>query len=213
MRRIFGIFSVSLGAVLIGLALLLLIYNQKESAQAETASAEILEKVQKEIEEGRNQESDNDSESMELTVSDEPDTETGSAKTGMKCVMIDGYSYIGYLTVPALNLELPVMADWSYPKLKIAPCREAGSVKTKDLIIAAHNYARHFGNIRKLISGDLVMFTDMDGYTTVYNVGMTEILQPDEVDKMRSTDWDLTLYTCTYGGRTRVAVHCLMADR
>ena len=38
-------------------------------------------------------------------------------------VEIDGNLYIGYISIPALNKELPVMSTWSYPKLKIAPCR------------------------------------------------------------------------------------------
>lgn len=35
--------------------------------------------------------------------------------------------YIGILTIPALGLELPVISQWSYPSLKAAPCRYAGS--------------------------------------------------------------------------------------
>ena len=40
---------------------------------------------------------------------------------------IDGYSYIGYLSIPTLDLELPIMEEWSYPGLKIAPGRYTGS--------------------------------------------------------------------------------------
>ena len=40
----------------------------------------------------------------------------------MPTVKLDGRNYLGVLKIPALGLELPVMTDWSYPKLKIAPC-------------------------------------------------------------------------------------------
>ena len=36
---------------------------------------------------------------------------------------IDGNEYIGYLTIPALGLELPVMAELDSARLETAPCR------------------------------------------------------------------------------------------
>ena len=41
----------------------------------------------------------------------------------MPTMEIDGQAYIGVLSIPALDLELPVIGEWSYPRLKIAPCR------------------------------------------------------------------------------------------
>lgn len=93
-------------------------------------------------------------------------------------VEIDGYSYIGYLSIPKLELELPIMADWDYARLRIAPCRYTGSVRGEDLVIMAHNYASHFGGLAKLSEGDNVIFTDMDGITTVYEVVAQDILAP-----------------------------------
>lgn len=124
--------------------------------------------------------------------------------------VIDGVSYIGYLEIPALELQLPIISQTSYPGLKIAPCRYQGSVYLNDLVIGAHNYARHFGNIGKLSYGDEVKFTDMDGNVFRYQVVNIEILQPNQVDDLCSGEWPLTLYTCTLGGRTRVTVRCEM---
>ena len=59
--------------------------------------------------------------------------------TEMTQVTVRGNSYVGYLSIPALGLELPVMADWSYKRLRTAPCRYSGSTKTDDLVILAHN--------------------------------------------------------------------------
>lgn len=123
-------------------------------------------------------------------------------------VEIDGYGYVGYLTIPALGLELPVMAEWDYARLRLAPCRYSGSTKTGDLVIAAHNYARHFGSLQTLLAGDEVRFTDMDGVVTVYEVAAVEILQPTAVEEMTAGEYDLTLFTCTYGGQSRVTVRC-----
>ncbi|MGN0972066.1 MAG: sortase, partial [Aristaeellaceae bacterium] len=51
---------------------------------------------------------------------------------------IDGQAYIGMMSIPKLGLELPVISEWSYPKLKLAPCRYTGSVYRDDMIICGH---------------------------------------------------------------------------
>ena len=116
--------------------------------------------------------------------------------------------YIGILEIPALRLKLSVISEWSYPRLKIAPCRYVGSAYTNDLIICAHNYSSHFGNISKLYEGALVRFTDIDGNVFNYRVAYNETLNPTAVRYMKDSDWDLTLFTCTPGGSYRVTVRC-----
>ncbi len=59
-----------------------------------------------------------------------------------------GAACIGTLEIPSLDLTLPVMSEWSYPLLKLAPCRYAGSAYQGNLVIAAHNYKTHFRKIR-----------------------------------------------------------------
>lgn len=121
---------------------------------------------------------------------------------------IDGYDYIGVIEIPSLNLTLPVMAQWSYPGLKISPGRFTGSVYTRDIVIAAHNYSSHFGKIKNLLQGDKVIFTDIDGNRFIYRVLGTEILEKKDVYYMITGEWDLTIFTCTKGGRRRVSVRC-----
>ena len=100
------------------------------------------------------------------------------------------------------------MSSWSYPQLKIAPCRYYGSVKTRDLVIAAHNYSRHFGNIKNLSAGDQVYFIDVEGVISSYEVAEVDTLNPTDVENMTSSGYALTLFTCTYGGQSRVTVRC-----
>lgn len=101
-------------------------------------------------------------------------------------VEIDGYGYIGYLSLPTLNLELPVMAEWDYDRLAIAPCRYVGSTKSDDLVIAAHNFAQHFGKLSSLSPGDLVYFVDMDGVLSAYEVVELDVLAPTAIEEMVS---------------------------
>lgn len=121
---------------------------------------------------------------------------------------LDSSKYIALLEVPTLGLVLPVMSEWSYPNLRISPCRYSGSAYTNDLVIAAHNYKSHFGGLRNLKAGDKVILTDMDGNMFTYSVAETETVVPTEIDKMKTGDWDLTMFTCNYSGRARVAVRC-----
>jgi len=127
-------------------------------------------------------------------------------------VEYEGRTYIGVLNIPALKLELPVISQWSYPSLKIAPCRYEGSAYLNNLVIAAHNYAAHFGKLKKLSPGDGVSFTDMDGNVFRYQVEAIETLAPTAIEEMTSGEYDLTLFTCTPGGKCRLTVRCKMEE-
>jgi len=122
----------------------------------------------------------------------------------------NGQDYIGILEIPALELKIPVISKWNYPRLRIAPCRYSGSAYTNNLVISAHNYATHFGNLNKLYEGAAVRFTDVDGNVFNYRVGMKETLNPRDVEYMQDSGWDLTLFTCTPGGSYRVTVRCAL---
>ena len=121
---------------------------------------------------------------------------------------IKGFRYIGKLDIPGLRLSLPVIKEWSYPGLKRAPCCYTGSIYKDNMVIAGHNYPRHFGSLKKLHQGDEVIFTDIDGNVFNYEVLEVEILEPTAIEEMVSGDWDLTLFTCTVGGQSRVTVRC-----
>lgn len=126
----------------------------------------------------------------------------------MPVMEVDGRSYIGILEIPALQLSLPVISEWTYPDLRIAPCRYEGSAYKDHLVIAAHNYESHFGTLKYLENGDTVIFTDVDGNEFQYEVAARETIMPTDIEGMTGGEWDLTLFTCSYGGQQRVAVRC-----
>lgn len=130
----------------------------------------------------------------------------------MPTVAVASYDYIGYLSVPALSLELPVLSEWSYPNLKVSPCRYAGSAYEDGFVICAHNFKRHFGGLKDLSIGDAVQFVDADGNTFDYVVAEVGQLNPDDTREMLSKDWALSLFTCTLGGQFRVTVRCDRAE-
>ncbi len=120
----------------------------------------------------------------------------------------DGKKYVAVIKIPKLKLELPVISKWSYDNLKYAPCRYSGSAYKDDLVIAAHNYTKHFGALTSLLIGDTVNLVDMDGNVFEYKVFALETLEPDQVKEMTSGQADLSLFTCTIGGQYRVTVRC-----
>lgn len=126
----------------------------------------------------------------------------------MKTINIKGDEFIGTIKIPSINLELPVMSEYTYSKLKKAPCRYYGNLFTNDLIICAHAYETFFANLVDLKQNDLIIFTDVDGNNYVYEVLEIEVLKSTDVDKMINSNFDLTLYTCTYDNTGRVTVRC-----
>lgn len=130
----------------------------------------------------------------------------------MPVLEVDGKRYIGTISIPAVDIELPVQESWSLLLLKTAPCRYMGSVYQGDLILCAHNYAAHFGRLKNLQPGDGVTFTDVDGNEFHYIVAQMESIAGTAVEEMESGEWDLTLFTCTLDGQARVTVRCNLLD-
>ena len=189
MRGKLGTLLICVGAAMVLAAAALFSWNWRESNTAGELSDEVLPLLVDETRERK-------------------DVPADPFSPQMTAVLIDGYKYVGFLSLPTLELELPVMADWSEAKLKLSPCRYYGSVNGNDLVICAHNYARHFGRLTELKSGDDVLFTDLDGNVTHYAVAEIQVLGPGQVEDMTSGDYPLTLFTCTYGGKSRITVRC-----
>lgn len=189
-----GLVCIVLGVVLLLAAGGLYAYNRCEDAHAGAEAQTVVADLQQKVE------------------TPEPEAESGPLDPELPVVEVDGNEYVGEISIPAIGIDLPVMSEWSYPKLKISPCRQFGSSRTDDLVIAAHNYESHFGKIGTLALGDEVRFTDMDGIENHYTVSAIEVHDPTDVEAVEHSGHDLVLYTCTYGGKTRIVVFCDRSD-
>ena len=205
-----GIICMLLGVLLMVGAVLLALSNQKQDDAARASVAQLVPRLVAQIRENTEAE-DADPDAQVLPQLQKPVELLTEEDKKMTEVEIDGNLYIGYLSIPALNMELPIMSDWSYAQLQIAPCRYHGSIRGEDLVLMAHNYRSHFGYINRLEPGDQVIFTDMDGKTTYYTVVGQDILDPSAVEVITAGEYDLTLFTCTYGGASRITVYCDVA--
>ena len=192
-----GTFWINLGLLLVAAALFLVGYNLRTAKQAERTAEAVISQMCQALPTAPG-------ESSPPTLPEylkDPNRE-------MPVQTIDGRDYIGVLSIPALELELPILSGCTYPNLKVAPCRYLGSAYNDSLVIAAHNYSTHFGRLSTLQDGDSVLFTDMEGTVFSYEVVALETLMPTAVEEMATGDWDLTLFTCTLGGQSRVTVRC-----
>lgn len=199
-----GIAFLVTGAALLIAALLLFLYNEREDAHAGEASGAALSAIQEAIADK------NQPPMLELSEEEEtePTEETISEPTELTIVNIDGNDYIGYISIPAFELEMPIMADWSMEKLQTAPCLQYGSPLTNDAVIAGHNYKQHFRALHEIEAGETVTFTDMNGYSIEYAVQEVKTIDPRSVYEVIDSEYDLILYTCTIGGQTRVIACC-----
>ena len=182
-----GIICIITGLLLIAAALSLTFYNLHQDASAGKAADGIIKKLLPQV-------------TGEEKAADDAD---------MPVRKIDGEQYVAIISIPSINRRLPVYDPWNYKNLRSAACRFYGSVYTNDLIICAHNYIRHFGPISNLSIGDEVTLIDMNGNVFKYAVTEVETLGGNDVERMTdSSDWDLTLFTCTLSGFSRVTVRC-----
>ena len=208
MRKVLGICCVILGLACLLASAGFVVYNRMEASSGAESSQSLLQDVQEMMEAA-----------PVLPQKPEEPTETvfpeGFGETGpreMLTVPAGDYESIGILAIPVLELELPVLTEWSYEKLKKAPCHYYGSCYETDFVIAAHNYPSHFGRLSELQQGDLVLFTDAAGELHCYEVVLLETLPPTATEEMITSGFDLSLYTCTPGGSNRVTVRCRVVN-
>ena len=204
MKSKLGMLFTIIGIVLLLGAASLYSYNQYEQMKAAESVESLMPKLAEKI-------SENMARETEVVFGESVTAETVAEelkREELPVVEIDGNGYIGVVSIGSLSLELPVMADWSNEKLNIAPCVYSGDMINDDLVIMAHNYTKHFGMISELNENDTVKFTDMNGNTTSYRVVVTDVLSEMDIEDMTAGEYDLTLFTCNYDGKSRITIRC-----
>lgn len=204
-RKIIGNTVIISGIVLLLCAGGLFAYNMNASNRQARVAADLVTRVRNEI----------SASSVVREVEDkdeEPAITEPSEQPAFAPVEIDGLSYDGYLTIPSVELEMAVFDTWNDELLRMSLCRYYGSPATDDFVIAGHNYASGFGKLKEVSVGDEVYFTDMNGNAIKYRVELIEITGGTDISHMIESDWDLSLYTCAYGGKDRLTVRCNRED-
>ena len=155
MNKLGKIFII-LGLVLIKISLTLLIVNYYQDYTSGKKSSEALTIFK---------------DNLEKEIKEESNLEIGEYENKeMEVTNINGIDYLGSLTIPNINLELPIISEYDTHKLNVAPCRYYGSIYTNDLIICGHSYKTHFKELINLNQGNIIIFTDVHGKKYYYEV-------------------------------------------
>ena len=208
MKKMHGRLCIIIGAALLLAALSLVLYNLNKDSHGGKVSQELLEELKLEL--------------PQISTYDENELNNdlfkeyeGNEPIQDNFIEVNGRIYAGVIYIPSLQLELPVLSEWSYDNLDISPCRYSGSAARGSLIIAAHNYRSHFGRLQELGSGDIIIFTDGKGIVYEYETVQTETINGRDVEAMEfgsEKNWDLTLFTCTLSGQSRVTVRAVRTN-
>lgn len=146
--------------------------------------------------------------SADQTKEQEEKKTTKTKKPQNPVVEVDGNRYIGKLSFPSLELELPVLAECSEENLKQAPCVDSGTIEERNLVIAGHRYRRVFTNLQNLQVGDRIYLTSADNKFYTYIIKSTVEIPPQMKALYAGCEtWDMALYTCTPGGKNRQVVY------
>mgnify|MGYP004505847005 CR=1 FL=1 len=186
----------------------------------------IQEEVKKKASEAVSQDMLNDINFDDTSLSDQPlvvaldDTEVVEEQTKV----IDGkytdqygntYTYESILNIPSLGIEYPVLSDTSDQLLKISINKFWGGSPNSvgNYCIVGHNYksGRMFGKLSSISNGDTVKLTDLSGKTIDYRVYNKYVVYPEDVactSQITNGLKELTLITCTNGGKQRLIVKC-----
>ena len=125
---------------------------------------------------------------------------------------------LGVLSIPELNVELPVIGKWSYDLLKLSVCRYRGPEANGkgNLILLGHNYksGAHFGKLDRLKPGSELFLTDTNSQKLRYVVYEIKTIEPtafSELEQYRG-ERGLTLVTCVNSGTQRQIFRCEQID-
>lgn len=125
------------------------------------------------------------------------------------------YTYESILSIPSLGVEYPVLSETSDELLKISINKFWGGSPNSvgNYCIVGHNYksGKMFGKLSSINNGDIVKLTDLSGKTLNYKVYNKYVVYPENVEcTSQKTNGlkELTLITCTNGGKQRLIVKC-----
>lgn len=122
------------------------------------------------------------------------------------------------LEIPSIGLDQKVLGETTEENLnmslaQIKPDQVPGE---GNFTIAGHRGYRgdrHFRDLPNVENGEEVHLT-ANGKTYIYEVNNTEVIEATDVDVLDETDDkdEITMITCTIGGKQRISVHGDLVD-
>lgn len=135
-----------------------------------------------------------------------------SSSTG-KTQTYKGFTMVGTIQIPAIDLKYPVLKDASKNAIEVAVgiYDGPGLNEIGNTTIAGHNYrdGRFFSNNKKLKEGDKIYITDSKGKKVTYTIYKTYITSPEDstyLERDTKGKREISLTTCTDDSQRRLII-------
>lgn len=226
-KRIYKI-ELFLSVFLICLLFSYYIYAEYDRNKREEVSKEILAEIKEQVDntvkkdendkivvilevpgtqEDNEDKTENQNNNQTKTNNTKIDTKTYTSKDGVK------YTTEAILKIPKINIEYPVLSATSDALLFVSLNKYWGPQPNEvgNYCIVGHYYenGKMFGKLHKLKNGDKAELTDLSGNTLKYQVYNKYVVEPTDTrctSQLTDGRKELTLITCTNGGKQRLVV-------
>ena len=204
------------------------IYAEYDRNKSEEVSKEILAEIKEQVDttvkkdendkivvilevpgtqEDNEDKTENQNNNQTKTNNTKIDTKTHTSKDGVK------YTTEAILKIPKINIEYPVLSATSDALLFVSLNKYWGPQPNEvgNYCIVGHYYenGKMFGKLHKLKNGDKAELTDLSGNTLTYQVYNKYVVEPTDTrctSQLTDGRKELTLITCTNGGKQRLVV-------
>ena len=204
------------------------IYAEYDRNKSEEVSKEILAEIKEQVDttvkkdendkivvilevpgtqEDNEDKTENQNNNQTKTNNTKIDTKTYTSKDGVK------YTTEAILKIPKINIEYPVLSATSDALLFVSLNKYWGPQPNEvgNYCIVGHYYenGKMFGKLHKLKNGDKAELTDLSGNTLKYQVYNKYVVEPTDTrctSQLTNGRKELTLITCTNGGKQRLVV-------
>ena len=187
-RLRFPVIILLAGVLLIAAVVIYFSVNAIESAKARKQNEQILDRINTFI----------------------PEPHQGIVEEGrdnfMPVLSIDGTDYIGIITVPAYNTELPVASVWNEKNSKRLITRYFGTLQEGNLVLGADNAYGLFDFSKEITKDDRIFFTDMEGI--IYSYVVEDVIHTRNISEENLTYDGLTIFIRSKASSNCIVVYC-----
>ena len=137
----------------------------------------------------------------------------GGASSGGNNQTYKGFTVIGTIEIPKINLSYPILKETSSAAIErsVAMLYGVGPNNPGNTLIIGHNYrnGQFFANNKNLSIGDKVYITDLSGQRlsyTIYDKFETETEDTEFITRNTNGAREISLQTCTDDGSLRLII-------
>lgn len=139
---------------------------------------------------------------------------TGNNSSSQSTTTYKGFTVVGTIQIPAINLKYPILEKLSPKSLKtsvVLMYTAQGLNNEGNSVIIGHNYRNGtmFSNVDKLKTGDYIYITDTTGRKVryqIYNMYRASGSESDYIARNTNGKREISLSTCTDDSKARTIV-------